>query len=221
MINLNLTPAHLHLALNHVPIIGLTVSCLPILIGILAQCRTTIAVGLLSTLLCAAAMPSIMESGHNAGVEFKHGSTLPPLDEAGKAALHIHSGLARKTTPIVYGSALIALMALIALTKFRHAATWLSATVLLGNTISILLAIWTADAGGKIRHLEFRPVATENTPTTIISVPSATPIPSITPVGIPQTDATPAISTPLLTNDPVAIPTATPSPVSSITPINL
>jgi membrane protease YdiL (CAAX protease family) len=46
------TPAHLHLAINHVPIIGLAVGCLPILIGILFKGRSALASGLLAVILC-------------------------------------------------------------------------------------------------------------------------------------------------------------------------
>ncbi|HLB33585.1 MAG: hypothetical protein A3F67_08615 [Verrucomicrobia bacterium RIFCSPHIGHO2_12_FULL_41_10] len=193
MFNLNLTPAHLHLALNHIPIIGLAFASFPIVIGILARCRTTIATGLLATLLCASVMPTIMQTGHDASQNFKSGINQPPLDEAGKIALHLHANRARKTTPVVYSSALLAILALLALIKFSHpsfanAATWLSAAVLLGNTIAILLAIWTADAGGHIRHLELRSLTlcdqtATNSPTSVLAqIPTPSPAPTITPV---------------------------------------
>ena len=203
--HLDLTPAHLHLALNHIPIIGLTVACLPIVIGILAQSRTTIAAGLIATLLCAGAMPTIMQTGREASHSFKEGKTLPPLDEAGKIALHMHASRANKTTPVVYACAILALFALLALVKFPKAALWLTSAVLLGNAISILLSIWTAEAGGRIRHIEFRP------PTPWDNVTTAT-----------QTSATiatpilPSVSTPTATPTaaPTATPTTAPAPVS-------
>ena len=156
---LDLSPAHLHVALNHIPIIGLAAATFPILIGIITQCRTTIATGLLATLLCAAAMPAIMKTGHLAARQLKEGIFLPPLDEAGKNALHIHGGCAKKTTPVVYATALLSLVALLAMIKFPKSARWLASAVILGNIISILLSIWTAEAGGLIRHQEFRPKA--------------------------------------------------------------
>ncbi|MCX6957674.1 MAG: hypothetical protein NT164_03955 [Verrucomicrobiae bacterium] len=192
---LDLTPAHLHLALNHIPIIGLAFSCLPIVIGILAQSRTTIAAGLIATLLCAGAMPTIMQTGSEAAHSFKEGTALPPLDDAGKIALHMHAGRADKTTPVIYACAILALFALLALVKFPKAALWLTSAALLGNAISISLAIWTAEAGGRIRHLEFRP----STPWDNVATPTPTP----------ATMATPA-STPAAT--PLAIPTASPMP---------
>jgi hypothetical protein len=190
--DLNLTPAHLHLALNHIPIIGLAFASLPIVIGILAQSRTTIAAGLLGTLLCAGAMPMIMQTGHEASLSFKEGKALPPLDDAGKIALHMHARRAAKTTPVLYAAALLALVALLALIKFPKAAYWLTSAVLLGNAISILLSIWTADAGGHIRHLELRP----STPWDKVATPTPTALP---------TPSSPDVV-------PLAAPSPTPSP---------
>jgi hypothetical protein len=177
---IDLSPAHLHLSLNHIPIIGLAVATFPILIGIVAQCRTTIATGLLATLLCAAVMPAIMQTGHQASHQFREGVVLPPLDEAGKNALHIHAANAKKTTPVIYASALLSVLALLALIKFTRVATWLAFAVILGNTISILLSIWTAEAGGLIRHQEFRPQA----PWKELSPSSSSPV--IAPVNTPM-----------------------------------
>lgn len=205
----DLTPAHLHLVLNHIPIIGLAFASLPIVIGILAQSRTTIAAGLLATLLCAGSIPTIIQTGREASHSFKEGKTLPPLDEEGRIALHMHSERAHKTTPFVYASALLALLALLALIKFSQVGLWLSSAVLLGNAISISLAIWTAQAGGLIRHLELRPHTSlethVTTPTANIipaTVISSTNTPTITPVN--GTNSLPAIAT------PGAAPTTTP-----------
>ncbi|MBX9577488.1 MAG: hypothetical protein K2W97_03300 [Chthoniobacterales bacterium] len=201
--HLDLTPAHLHLALNHIPIIGLAFSCLPIVIGILAQSRTTIAAGLIATLLCAGAMPTIMQTGSEASHSFKEGKTLPPFDEAGRIALHMHAGRADKTTPVIYACAILALFALLALVKFPKAALWLTSAVLLGNAISISLSIWTAEAGGRIRHLEFRP----STPWDNVVTPTPAPSPAAMTTPAPTPVATPL---PIPTASPMASPTATP-----------
>ena len=201
--HLDLTPAHLHLALNHIPIIGLAFSCLPIVIGILAQSRTTIAAGLIATLLCAGAMPTIMQTGSEASHSFKEGKTLPPFDDAGKIALHIHAGRADKTTPVIYACAILALFALLALVKFPKAALWLTSAVLLGNAISISLSIWTAEAGGRIRHIEFRPPTPWDKIVTPAPTPVAMPTPASTPVATPPQPPVPEAS-------PAASPTAMP-----------
>jgi hypothetical protein len=166
------TPAHLHLALNHVPIIGLVVASLPVLIGILFHSRGALASGLLAVICCAGAMPVIMETGEAARDAFFDGSVQPDLDKPGYDTLRQHAGRAKVTAPVVYAAGILALVALLALTKFPRQAAWIGWAVLVGNLLSVSLSIWTAEAGGRIRHEEFR------------SVPAATPSP--TPLPMPQ-----------------------------------
>ena len=71
------SPAHLHVAINHVPIIGLSVACLPILIGILFHSRGALASGLLAVIFCAGTMPFVMETGEAAYDAFMDGSIQP------------------------------------------------------------------------------------------------------------------------------------------------
>lgn len=153
-----LSPAHLHVALNHVPIIGLAVACLPVLVGILFHSRAALASGLLAVVLCAGTMPAIIETGEAAQESFVDGSIEPGMDAAGKEAFREHSGRARFTAPVVYAAGILALAALLTLIKFPRQAAWGSWAVLLGVLFSIALSIWTAEAGGRIRHSEFRPV---------------------------------------------------------------
>ncbi len=193
------TPAHLHLAINHVPIIGLTLACLPVLIGILFHSRGALASGLLAVILCAGTMPAIMETGEAAQESFADGSIDPGMDAAGKAAFREHSHRAKATAPVVYAAGILALVALIALIKFPRQAAWIGWAVLLGSTLSIALSIWTAEAGGRIRHTEFRPAE------------KALPTPS--PTASPSPEPSPSAS-------PASTPSVTPSPQPSATPAN-
>lgn len=166
------TPAHLHLAINHVPIIGLTVASLPLLIGILFHSRGALASGLIAVICCAGTMPVIMETGEAARDAFFDGSAQPDLDKTGYDTLRQHAGRAKATAPVVYAAGILALVALLALTKFPRQAALIGWAVLVGNLLSVALSVWTAEAGGRIRHAEFR------------SVPATTPSP--TPLPMPQ-----------------------------------
>jgi hypothetical protein len=150
------TPAHIHLAINHVPIIGLAVACLPVLIGILFHSRGALASGLLAVILCAGTMPFIIETGEEAYESFVDGSISPGMDVAGKAAFREHSHRANFTAPVVYAAGILSLVALLALIKFPRQAAWIGWAVLVGSALSIALSVWTAEAGGRIRHSEFR-----------------------------------------------------------------
>ena len=192
-----LTPAHLHLALNHVPIIGLAVACLPVLVGILFHSRGALASGLLAVILCAGTMPFIMETGEEAQESFVDGSISPGMDVAGKAAFREHGHRAKFTAPVVYAAGILALVALLALIKFPRQAAWIGWAVLVGSTLSIALSVWTAEAGGRIRHPEFRPE------------PKSTAQPQLQPQS--QGQGTPSV--------PELMPTPSPSPSASVTPL--
>ena len=200
------TPAHLHLAINHVPIIGFAVACLPVLIGILFHSRGALASGLVAVLLCVGTMPLVMETGEAAQESFADGSIDPGLDVAGKSAFREHSKRAKIAAPVVYAVGILALLALLTLIKFPRQAAWIGWGVLIGAAISIGLSVWTAEAGGRIRHTEFRSAKeslTEPTPT-----PVSTPA---TPIPLPGTAPSP---------DTTANPTATPEAVPTTTPLS-
>jgi len=198
-----LTPAHIHLAINHVPIIGLAVACLPVLIGILFHSRGALASGLLAVILCAGAMPFIMETGEEAYESFTDGSISPGMDVAGKAAFREHGHRAKFTAPVVYAAGILSLVALLALIKFPRQAAWIGWAVLVGSTLSIALSVWTAEAGGRIRHPEFRP---EPKPT---AQPQLQPQPQQQGQGQGQGQGAPSV--------PELVPT--PSPSASMTPL--
>lgn len=189
------TPAHLHLAINHVPIIGIAVACLPVLIGILFHSRGALASGLLAVILCAGTMPLIMQTGEGAQESFVDGSIDPGMDVAGKAAFREHSHRAKITAPMVYAAGILALVALLALIKFPRQAAWIGWAVVLGCTLSIALSVWTAEAGGRIRHTEFRPVAKPYEPSV---TPAMSPTSSaMTPLPIPTASIAPNAMVPI------------------------
>jgi len=186
------TPAHIHLALNHVPMIGLAVACIPVLIGILFHSRGALASGLLAVILCAGMMPAILETGEAAQESLVDGTIQPAMDAAGKEAVREHGRRARTTAPVVYAAGILALLSLLMVIKFPRQAAWIGWAVLFASALSILLSVWTAEAGGRIRHPEFRP-APKSTPT-----PAPTASPAATPLPIPAASVAPnALPVPL------------------------
>jgi len=206
------TPAHLHLAINHVPIIGLAVACLSVFLGIVFHSRGALASGLVAVLLCVGTLPVIMETGEAARESFVDGTIDPGMDATGNAAFKEHAHRAAATAPVIYAVGILALLALLFLIKFPRQAAWIGWAVLLGSAIGIGLSVWTAEAGGRIRHTEFRSLQdTIVVPTPIMipvpapsPAPSPTPSPSITPEAkpmpspelSPSPSPSPALSTP-------------------------
>jgi hypothetical protein len=129
------------------------------------------------------------------------------MDVAGKAAFREHSHRANFTAPVVYAAGILSLVALLALIKFPRQAAWIGWAVLVGNTLSIALSVWTAEAGGRIRHSEFRPESKsttqpqlqsqgEGTPPAPEFVPSPSPSPSASMTPLPPSPAPPAYVVP-------------------------
>lgn len=179
------TPAHLHLALNHVPIIGLAVASLPVLIGILFHSRGALASGLVAVILCVGVTPIIMETGEAARDGFFDGSAQPDLDKAGYDTLKQHAGRAKVTAPVLYAAGILALVALLALIKLPRQAAWIGWAVIVANLLSIALSVWTAEAGGRIRHEEFRGVTVQS-PQPSSAPASPTPLPIPRPIVLPE-----------------------------------
>ena len=203
------TPAHIHLAINHFPIIGLAVACVSVLIGILFHSRGALAAGLVAVLVCVGMMPLIMQTGESARESFVDGTIDPGMDAAGNAAFKQHAHRASATAPVVYSVGILALVSLLALIKFPRQAAWIGWAVLLGSMISIGLSIWTAEAGGRIRHTEFRSF-TESTPLPA-PAPLATSTPglSATPVPAASPSSSPTVTVP--ENSTAATPMESPS----------
>jgi len=217
------TPAHLHIAINHVPIIGLAVSCLPVLIGILFHSRGALASGLLAVILCAGFMPAIMETGEAAQESFVDGSIDPGMDVAGKAAFREHSHRAKATAPVVYAAGILAAVSLLALIRFPRQAAWIGWAVLLGCALSVGLSVWTAEAGGRIRHAEFRPAEKSSTKQPLQATPTTGTLPP-TPPSSPHTSTSSDSPSPTSSSSqsseaisPIPSPTASPSgsPISN------
>ena len=80
------TPEHLHVALNHVALIGLSVAILPLMIGLIRKDRGALLSGLLIVLICGLSIPVVMETGEGAaGIQ---------LDSAAAAFLESHASRA-------------------------------------------------------------------------------------------------------------------------------
>ena len=145
-------PEYLHILLNHLPLVGLAVAVVATLAALILRLRGAIVVGLsLMVLLSAAAWP-VMESGENA-----YNRIRPLADEAGKRALRQHMDLAEDWGKLYYATAAVALLALVAAWK-KPRWLWLPAILaILLAAASLVAGALIAEAGGCIRHPEFRP----------------------------------------------------------------
>ncbi len=152
-----LQPEHLHVMLNHFPII-LTLLVPPILLaGLFFQQKPILAVGFSLALLGALTTPVVMQTGHSAHTRFEMGQIQPPLDEEGDIASEMHLDMAEKAAPLLYFVGFGGIAGLLIL-RFRPAwAKGAALAVIVAAGVASIFTLQSAQLGGRIRHPEFRP----------------------------------------------------------------
>lgn len=162
-----LTPEHLHVALNHVPLIGFGAAMIPLLYALILRNRTAYLLSFLMILLFGAAVFAVMETGEGAYARFQDGPLQTLLDDAGRDAMYTHLDAANFTVKFIHAEAALGLAGLLACWKFERALYPLGMLSLVLGLICIGLMVNTAAWGGYIRHPEFRPspVSTNAVPT--------------------------------------------------------
>ena len=144
-------PEYIHAALNHFPLIGVFVAMLALVAALIARCKpaTIIALGLLAA--TSLSIFPVFEYGE-AGFD----RVLSMADDPGQAYLKYHAELAHRWVFLYYITASLAVLTM--------ALAWKWPQVLLpGSLLAIILAvasltagIYIAQAGGEVRHREFR-----------------------------------------------------------------
>lgn len=151
-----LTPEHLHVALNHLPLIGLAASLLPLLYGLFRKNTEVLIIALCMCVLFGGSTFAVMWTGETAEDRFEQTSMPVLLDAAGKKWMEIHEDRAKIAAVSGYLVAVIGLVSLVLgkwSTQYRYLGGWVTCIALV---TAITLMVWVADSGGQIRHPEFR-----------------------------------------------------------------
>lgn len=144
---------HLHLALNHFPIMGMPFAALATAWGLLARNRGTLRAGLVLTLVCASATFAVMSTG-NAAADAYDGAEF--IDSDGYALMIEHGERATKAAWAAYAAGAVAAVAWGA-SFFSEKLSRLAGVVCAcAALVACGLSIWTADLGGQIRRPDFR-----------------------------------------------------------------
>ncbi|MDI9258333.1 DUF2231 domain-containing protein [Flavobacterium sedimenticola] len=149
--------AHLHLLVNHFPIIG-TIFGLGILIGGIifknnAVKNTAFIVLIVATLFGAASMAT------GEGAE----ELVEDMPTVGKSIIHEHEELAEKFIVVLYVTGAFALLSLLANIKKHSKANLLAWLTLLLSIVAVVLVKEVGTSGGEIRHTEIRADASTQT----------------------------------------------------------
>lgn len=143
--------AHIHLALNHVPVVGLPIALL-VLVAALSRRSSELARAAFALLVLIAAATVVVQLTGESAEEL-----IEKLPDYSEALVEHHEEMALVAT---IGTGLIGLVALFGLVRFRGDAgvpRWYGGSVLvLGIAVAALMG-WVAYLGGQIRHTEIRP----------------------------------------------------------------
>ena len=152
----SITPEYLHIILNHLPLIGFLAAVIPLLIGAALKKVELVRTGVLLVLLFGAPAYFIIETGEEAADRLKDGEIGVVLDELSHGIMHEHEERAETAIIAIYITLGLAVLCLAATFKMKKAGMPLAWITLLSLVVSLGLTTWTAQAGGKIRHPEFR-----------------------------------------------------------------
>lgn len=152
--------AHLHLVVNHFPIIG-TIFGLGILIaGILLKNDTVKNVSYI--LFIVAALFAAFSMGTGEGAE----EAVEEMPNIGKQIIHKHEELAEKLALVLYILGVISLLGLYTNFKNHSKAKLISLLALAIALIGVFLAQQVGTSGGEVRHTEIRANAVTNSSST-------------------------------------------------------
>ena len=147
---------HVHLALNHVPVLGTAFLALLLVVALARRSEELKRVSLMSLVLLAALSIPIKFTGDFASEALQNNPAFDP------ARVSHHEQTADQATTGVFIMGLLALAGLIAARRGKPVPTWALISVLIATLATFALMLRTANAGGQIRHPEIRPMNAPN-----------------------------------------------------------
>ncbi len=149
---------HIHVLINHVPVIGLAMAILALVLALLCHSRKPEILGLILVFVAAASAWPVVFTGQHA-----YKSVRAMTDDGGTEWLDAHMERAEKVEPAFYALALLAAAALIVPYRWPRSTRPLAIATLALAVFCEGAGSWVALAGGQIRHPEFRDEATPST----------------------------------------------------------
>jgi hypothetical protein len=144
-------PEYVHVAINHFPLVGLMVSLLSLIVGLVARSRAIQLTGVGLVCLFALSVWPVFYFGE-AGFD----RVLSMADEPGEAFLKYHMALAHRWVFLYYLTAGVAALGFVVGWKLPRYLMPLGVVALLLGLASVSAGIMIAQAGGEVRHREFR-----------------------------------------------------------------
>jgi uncharacterized membrane protein len=145
-----MNPTHLHLILNHVPVLGTAFGLGLLVFGMARKSQELKKAALgVSVIVALLAVPAYL-TGEPAedGVKALSGVAMPVIEQHERAATVAFTGI------LVLGAA--ALTGLLLFRSGQQLPSWFGSLMLAASLIVSGLMAWTANLGGQIRHSEIR-----------------------------------------------------------------
>ena len=144
-------PEYIHVLLNPLPVYGLSVGLIGLIIAILLRSQKAKIATLAIVLVSSAIAWPVYEFG-----EQGYDRVLTMTDDAGHAWLdeHLHRG--EQLIYVFYALAVLSAVAIAVPIKWPKSSSPLAIAALLLGVIALGMGAYIAQAGGKIRHREFR-----------------------------------------------------------------
>ena len=144
-------PEYIHVLLNPLPVYGLLAGLIGLLIAILLRSRKAKIAALAIVLISSAAAWPAYEFG-----EQGYDRVLAMTDDAGHAWLDEHQHRAEQLIFVFYALAVLSAAAIVIPIKWPKSSGPLAIVTLLLGAVALGMGGYIAQAGGKIRHREFR-----------------------------------------------------------------
>lgn len=144
-------PEYLHILFNHLPLIGLPSGLFVLLLAAKQKNRGTATAAL--ALIALASLSVIVVSATGERSEDRVEGL---IDAPGRAWLQEHAERAEKAVWLYYGTAALAVASLLVARHAPRAFLAIAVATALVSLFALAGGIWTASAGGKIMHREFR-----------------------------------------------------------------
>ena len=144
--------AHLHLVVNHFPIIGSILGLGVLLAGLFLKNNSVKNTGFFLLIIAAVFTLGSMATGDGAE------EVVEDMPTIGKHIIHEHEELAEKFALVIYAAGIFSILSLLGTyknNKFAKTATYITLVLAL---IASVLSSFVGTSGGEIRHTEIGPV---------------------------------------------------------------
>ena len=142
--------AHLHMVLNHFPIIGSIFGLVILIVGIILKNNSVINTAYI--LFIVSAIFAAFSMGTGDGAE----EMVEDMPNIGKQIIHEHEEIAEKFALVLYLLAAVSIAGLIMNIKNYSKAKFVSYTAVVVAIIGVVLSTQVGTSGGEIRHTEIR-----------------------------------------------------------------